>query len=68
MQGYVPVELGSEDQMADRHAVASSEKERQHDENADVGMKPVSASVLEQHCKFAGSVFYIPCIPHSTTR
>ena len=24
---------------------------------ADVGMKPVSASVLQQHCKFAGLVF-----------
>ena len=25
---------------------------------ADVGTKPVSASVLQQHCKFAGFVFY----------
>ena len=25
---------------------------------ADVGMMPVSASVLQQHCKFAGLVFY----------
>ena len=25
---------------------------------ADVGRKPVSASVLQQHCKFAGFVFY----------
>ena len=25
---------------------------------ADVGTKPVSASVLQQHCKFAGLVFY----------
>ena len=25
---------------------------------ADVGAKPVSASVLQQHCKFAGLVFY----------
>ena len=25
---------------------------------ADVGKKPVSASVLQQHCKFAGLVFY----------
>ena len=25
---------------------------------ADVGTKPVSASVLQQHCKFAGKVFY----------
>ena len=35
---------------------------------ADVGTKPVSASVLQQHCKFAGLVFYRPWIPHSTTR
>ena len=35
---------------------------------ADVGTKPVSASVLQQHCKFAGLVFYCPWIPHSTTR
>ena len=26
--------------------------------SADVGTKPVSASVLQQHCKFAGMVFY----------
>ena len=25
---------------------------------ADVGTKPVSASILQQHCKFAGLVFY----------
>ena len=25
---------------------------------ADVGTKPVSASVLQQHCKFAGLLFY----------
>ena len=25
---------------------------------ADVGTEPVSASVLQQHCKFAGLVFY----------
>ena len=25
---------------------------------ADVGTKPVTASVLQQHCKFAGLVFY----------
>ena len=25
---------------------------------ADVGTKPVSSSVLQQHCKFAGLVFY----------
>ena len=25
---------------------------------ADVGTKPVSASVLQQHCNFAGLVFY----------
>ena len=25
---------------------------------ADVGTRPVSASVLQQHCKFAGLVFY----------
>ena len=35
---------------------------------ADVGTKPVSASVLQQLCKFAGLVFYSPWIPHSTTR
>ena len=34
---------------------------------AYVGTKPVSASVLQQHCKFAGLVFYRPWIPHSTT-
>ena len=31
---------------------------------ADVGTKPVSASLLQQHCKFAGLVFYWPWIPH----
>ena len=31
--GNVPVEPASEEQMADRHAVASGEDERQHDEN-----------------------------------
>ena len=36
--------------------------------SADVGTKPVTASVLQQHCKFAGLVFYWPWIPHSTTR
>ena len=35
---------------------------------ADVVTKPVSASVLQQHCKFAGLVFYLPWIPHSTAR
>ena len=35
---------------------------------ADVGTKPVSASILKQHCKFAGLVFCEPGIPHSTTR
>ena len=25
---------------------------------ADVGTKPISASVLQQHCKFAGLVFH----------
>ena len=35
---------------------------------ADVGTKPVSASVLQQNCKFAGLVFCWPWIPHSTTR
>ena len=35
---------------------------------ADVGTKPVSASVLQQHCNFEGLVFYRPWIPHSTTR
>ena len=25
---------------------------------ADIGAKPVSASVLQQHCKFTGLVFY----------
>ena len=31
--GDVPVERGNEEQMADRHAVASGEEDRQHDEN-----------------------------------
>ena len=35
---------------------------------ADVGTKTVSASVLQQHCKFARFAFYRPWIPHSTTR
>ena len=35
---------------------------------ADVGTKPVSASVPQQHCKFAGLVCHWPWIPHSTTR
>ena len=34
----------------------------------DVGTKPGSASIQQQHCKFAGLVFYSPWIPHSTTR
>ena len=34
---------------------------------ADVGTKPVSASV-QQLCRFAGLVFHRPWIPHSTTR
>ena len=35
---------------------------------ANVGTKPIFASVLQQHCKFAGLVFYGPWIPHSTTK
>ena len=35
---------------------------------ADVRTKPVSASVLQQHCKFAGLAFNRPWIPHSTAR
>ena len=31
--GNVPMEPGNEEQMADRHAVASGEKEKQHEEN-----------------------------------
>ena len=30
---------------------------------ADVGTEPVLASVLQQHCKFAGLVFHRPWIP-----
>ena len=31
--GDVPMEPGTEEQMADRHAVASGEEEKQHEEN-----------------------------------
>ena len=38
VQGVVPMEPGSEEQMADRHAVASGEEENQHEENRTRGI------------------------------
>ena len=35
---------------------------------ADVGTEPVSASLLQQHCKLTGLVFCWPWIPQSTAR
>ena len=35
---------------------------------ANVGTKPIFASVLQQHCKLQDWIFYGPWIPHSTTR
>ena len=44
--GDVPVEYGNEEQMADRHAVAPGEEEKQHKENRmrDVWQKRIGDS------------------------